>query len=228
MGEELATAFSDLGLSLLGVAALIGFALLLSCFVKIVTVLSMIRVGLGVGTVPGAFATGGLAVVLTLFVMSPQLDRSAQIVHESLKGKTAATDRDRAAALDNALGTWREFLAKHTEQSELKRFGDLARKLDSQAAQRRPDGAVDEGGADASWRVIAPAFLVSELRKGFSTGLRVFLPFLVIELLTAVTLVALGIERLDPSLVSFPLKILVFALVDGWALITQGLIATYS
>lgn len=228
MTEELSVVISELGLSLVGVVVLAGAALLMSCFVKIVTVLSMVRVGFGVGSVPGAFATTGVALLLTFFVMAPQLERSAQIIRDSLRTKgAAANEHDRAVALDSALGYWREFLEKHTEPSELQRFGELAKKLD---ASRAPGAASSEGaaqGVTSSWRVVAPAFLVSELRKGISTGLRVFLPFFVVELLTALALVALGAERLNPSVVSLPLKLLLFSLADGWGLITQGLVSTY-
>src|SRR5690606_23380959 len=117
------------------------------------------------------------------------------------------------------LSVWKGFLQKNSHESEVARFLDLARQMPA-----------DDGTASlqsGSWRVLAPAFLVSELKEAFATGFSLFLPFLVIELVVAHLLVAVGLERLSPGVVSLPFKLLVFVLVDGWTLITTGLVTSY-
>ncbi len=216
---------SSLGFSLVGVGTVVGLALLFSCFVKIVTVLSMLRVGLGVGSVPGFFVTTGLAISLSFFVMAPEIESSLKAVNESLKSSNGVSESAKSAAFEAGISKWRLFVQKQTEPEDAKRFVELAVKIDS--GRGRTANPESISALADSWRVLAPAFVISELRRGFSTGLKIFLPFLVIELLVAVTLAALGVERLSPTLVGFPLKILVFVMLDGWTLITSGLVSSY-
>ncbi len=218
--SDISLLISNLGLSVFSVALLFLLALAFSSFIKIVTVLGIVRVGLGAEGLPSAFVVGTLSLALSLFVMFPTLNRSIGVLNGSLSAKGASTtSAEKAAGFSKVFEEWKTFLAKHTHSEEKERFAKIAVQLDKEAA------AEDLSG---SFRILAPAFLVSELKEAFATGLTLFLPFLVIDLLVANVLVAVGLTQLSPILVSLPFKLLVFVMVDGWTLITGNLVATYA
>jgi len=223
MGEDFAALVADLGLSALGLGLLLFLALLFSSYVKIVTVLGMVRAGFGIGSLPGAFITGGLAFSLSLFVMYPQLQNASTAMSGVLKNHSPVTDQDRAQAVGAGVAEWKKFVQQHAQPAEVGRFQAIALKLDKSQAPAA------EGTAQLSdsWRILAPAFVVSQLREAFQTGLSIFLPFLVIDLLVAIGLAAVGLERLNPAYAAFPFKVLLFVALDGWSLITTHLVATY-
>ncbi|MCB0358052.1 MAG: EscR/YscR/HrcR family type III secretion system export apparatus protein [Bdellovibrionales bacterium] len=211
--------WSSFGYSLVVVAVIAMAALLFSSYVKIITVLAIARAGIGLQSLPSAFVTTGLALALSLFVMAPTALRATEAIDLRLRsvGGTA-DDGARAAALAAGFEEWKKFLVSHTREEDLQRFRSIE---------------VDKGGREAAvsgepeWRVLLPAFLVSELRAAFATGITVFLPFLVIDLLVANVLAVVGLISVSPLLVSLPFKLLLFVLVDGWALITTNLVASY-
>jgi len=228
MGDDLSIVVGELGLSALGLALLFFLALLFSAYVKIATVLGMLRTGFGVGSLPGALVTSGLAFALTFFVMYPSLRDSANAIDASLKGKAPVSDRDRAQAVAAGLQEWKKFLEQHARKSEVTRFEAIAVKMDKKPiSSGSQEFTAQNAVKETPWRILAPAFVVSELGEAFQTGLSIFLPFLVIDLLVAVSLSALGIGRLNPILVAFPLKVLLFVMLDGWSVITTNLVATY-
>jgi flagellar biosynthesis protein FliP len=219
------TIFSQLGFSALALLLLAVFALSLSAYVKIVTVLGIVRAGLGAESLPSALVTGSLAVVLSFFVMYPTLVRSGEAMEQVVR-KMPGQSQDvvRGAALDAGLVVWKTFIKKHAGASEIERFSKTAEQLDA----GRQGGSVEASKTGDSWRVLAPAFLVSELKEAFSTGLSLLLPFVIIDLLAATILGAVGLDRLSPAVVALPFKLLLFVMVDGWSLITSNLLASYS
>lgn len=229
---DAASFFANLGFSAFTVVLLLFFVLVLSAYVKIVTVLGIVRVGFGTDGLPSAFVTGGFAIVLAFFVMYPTLIRSSTAMDQIRMSQPKLTDQLRAAAFNAGLDKWKEFLRLHAHQAEVERFSEIAQDIDRkhlvQGGQQVPKPRVLKGYSADSWRILAPAFLVSELKEAFATGLSLFLPFLVIELLVANVLAAVGLERMNPSLVSFPFKLLLFVMADGWTLITTNLVATYA
>lgn len=218
---DVLSTFGNLGFSAISFLLILALVLALSCYVKIVTVLSIVRLGLGANSVPSTFVTGSLALALSFFVMYPTLLKSTKAMDRVASGRAVVSDQVRAEALNAGLESWKGFLIKHVPSVELERFSSIARKIDGQSG---PEVIADQ----RSLRILAPAFLVSELKSAFGTGLSLFLPFLVIELLVASILSALGMERLSPSLVSFPFKLLLFVMLDGWAVITANLALTYT
>ena len=213
-----------LGYPVVLVAAYAFAALLLSSYVKIATVLSILKAGLGVNGLPSAMVTGGLALALSFFVMYPTIRDSGQAVDAALRAKGGVlSDADRSFALDAGVQEWKKFLQKNAQPEELQRFAQLAAEGD------RAQGKKDQGAAGygESYRVLAPAFFVSELRQAFKIGLSIFVPFLIIDLLCAVVLALAGVDSLNPHLVGLPLKLLLFVAVDGWTLITTNLAASY-
>jgi flagellar biosynthesis protein FliP len=207
----------QLGLSAFTVFFLFLLVLVLSSYIKLATVLGIVRIGFGVDSLPSTLITGGLALVLSFFVMWPTISSSCSSMDRVL-GTEVVTDELRAKALNAGLLEWKQFVERHANPEDRQRFLEIANR-----------GATAETiEQDDSWRVLAPAFLVSELKEAFATGLSLFLPFLVIDLLVASVLAALGSEHISSGLVSFPFKILLFVMVDGWAIITTNLVASYS
>lgn len=200
--------------------------LTLGCYVKIVTVLSVLRVGLGFGSLPSWFVTSSLALMLSLFVMFPTLQTSLQSFGHLVK-EGGGDEQARVRALEGGLEKWKAFLLLHAHQEERDRFAKVAEELDHRNALkvRQPVSSIPV--SSESWRVLAPAFLVSELKEAFATGLSLFLPFLVVELVVANLLLAVGYSQLAPCYVAFPFKLLLFVLVDGWGLITSNLVLSY-
>jgi type III secretion protein R len=123
------------------------------------------------------------------------------------------------AAGARAAGPLKAFLARFARPEDRRLFLDLARRL------RPPEGR--DGVGDADLAVLAPAFVISELRRAFAVGFLVFLPFLAVDLAVANVLLALGLTQLSPTAVSLPFKLLLFVAVDGWALLARGLVAGY-
>lgn len=229
VGVDLSQAFADLGLPFLSLIILLGIALIFSCYVKVVTVLGILRLGLGGNTLPSFFVTGGLALSLTLFVMYPVLQRSAQSASTVLaQGSGAKTDELRYKALGAASTEWLTFLKAHAEEKVVAKFVEIAGKIDAgkEATGANAASEVSSPGKD-SWRILAPAFLVSQMKEAFSVGLSIILPFLLIDLIVVTLLGALGYERMEPGYVAIPAKLLLFVLLDGWTLITTNLVLTY-
>jgi flagellar biosynthesis protein FliP len=221
--------FAAIGLSAFSVGLLLILALTLSCFVKLVTVLGVVRMGLGFGGLPSVFITGGLAAALSFFIMFPVLEKSSRAMDEVFRSSSSGIDDQlRARAFDAGLAEWKTFLIRHAHRDEIDRFAEIAGRIDARA-ERSPaqPGSVIEGTLQDSWRVLTPAFIVSELKEAFATGLSLFLPFLIVDLVVAQLLLAVGLDRMNPATVSFPFKLLLFVMVDGWGLISANLAATY-
>lgn len=228
-----------LGLPIVGLIVLLVLGLLFSCYVKLVTVLGIVRVGLGVGSLPSVFVTSGLALVLTFFVMYPVIIQSSSAADAVFKQEGKAENVLREEALNVATETWKQFVLIRANKKDIQHFIELAHRIDENNGANRESSALTRGNSvnkenvpntieeQNSWRILAPAFLVSELRSAFATGLSIFLPFLVIDLVIASVLAAIGFEQINPCYVSFPFKLLLFVMLDGWGLITTNLLNTY-
>ncbi|HTN52011.1 MAG TPA: flagellar type III secretion system pore protein FliP [Anaeromyxobacter sp.] len=204
-------------LVLLGLLALLPAALvMLTSFLKIAVVLSIARSALGAPQVPPTTVVTGLALVLSLLVMAPVVERSAALARPAPGERGVAGT---LAALDRAAGPLRAFLGRFARADDRAAFLDVARRLRGPAAE--PPGEGDLA-------VLAPAFVVSELRRAFTMGFLVFLPFLVVDLVVANTLLSLGLTQLSPTSVSLPLKLLLFVAVDGWRLLARALALSYA
>jgi flagellar biosynthetic protein FliP len=185
--------------------------LLTTSFTKIFVVLSLTRNALGLQSTPPTQVLAGLALFLTLFVMSPVLTQVNNAgVQPYLKG-----DMTQSQAFDAGVKPLRQFMVSHTRSEEL--------ALITKAAQQpRPKNA-----ASVPLSTLVPAFVLSELRSAFVIGFVIFVPFLVIDLVVAAVLMSMGMMMLPPVTISLPFKILLFVLVDGWGLIVQSLVASY-
>jgi flagellar biosynthetic protein FliP len=183
-------------------------------FTRIMIVLSFVRRALGVNELPPNPVIIGLSLFLTAFVMAPVGERmysNAWVPYRA--AEISATD-----ASTTAWGELRGFLLANTRQSELQLFMDMA---------KLPPVEEGEAAADLPARVIVPAFVLSELKTAFQMGFLLFLPFLVIDLVVSSILLSMGMFMLPPVMISTPLKILLFVLVDGWSLVCQSLVTSF-
>jgi flagellar biosynthesis protein FliP len=196
-------------ISVLAVAP--SFLMMVTSFTRIIIVLGFLRRALGTQTLPPNQVMVGLALFLTLFIMTPTINR---INNEAVQ-PFMSEQISQQVALDNAKSVVKDFMLKHTRKNDLALFIRLAK-------EERPQTA-----ADVSFTTLVPAFITSELKTAFQMGFIIFLPFLVIDLVISAVLMALGMMMLPPVVVSLPFKILVFVLVDGWVLLMQGLVASY-
>ena len=203
-------------LLVMGAVALLPVALVVSTsFLKMVVVLSVTRSALGAPQIPPSTAITGLALMLSALVMSPVAEQSWKLARAVPAGGVDRTLEAAAAAAEPLRG----FLSRFARRDDRQTFLELARRARPAATRG------DVGETDLA--VLAPAFVVSELRRAFTMGFLVFLPFLVVDLLVANVLLALGLTQLSPTTVALPFKLLLFVAVDGWKLLARGLVAGY-
>jgi type III secretion protein R len=206
--------------------SLIPFVLLLvTSFVRIAVVLSILKSALGTPQIPPTQVVTGLALLLTLYVMAPTGERMYRAI-EPVLGRGAgaellsgATVGALQAAGDRAKEPLREFLLKHSAGRDRATFHSLALRMRAPAERA--------GITDRDLLIVVPAFLTSELRRAFEIGFLLFVPFLVVDMVIANLLLALGMHMLSPTTVSLPFKLLLFVLADGWQLILRGLVESY-
>src|ERR1700690_169885 len=206
--------------------SLIPFALLMvTSFVRISVVLSILRSAIGTPSVPPPQVLTGLPLVLTLAVMAPTGERIYGAVAPVL-GMAAGADLASGetiaaleAAVDRGKEPLRDFVLKQTAPGDRASFYALALKM------RAPTDRA--AVSDRDFGVIVPAFVTSELRRAFQIGFLLFIPFLVVDMVIANLLLALGMHMLSPTTVSLPFKLLLFVLADGWQLVIRGLLESY-
>ncbi|MEX5727927.1 flagellar biosynthetic protein FliP [Rhodovulum iodosum] len=189
-----------------------GLAIMLTCFPFIVTVLAILRQGLGLQQSPPNMLIVSLALFLTYFVMEPVFAEAWQAGIAPFVAETLAPEE----AFARTLAPFREFMAGRLDPDT----------LDSLWALR--DGAAASGPIDeAPLSVMVPAFLLSEVSRAFEVGFLVFLPFLVIDLVVAAVLMSMGMMMVPPAVVSLPFKLAFFVVSDGWRLVSEALVRSY-
>jgi len=180
-------------------------------FTRIIVVLSFLRNALGLQTTPPNIVLISLALFLTGFVMAPTMEKSyddglAPLIAEKLPEQEALT---RAAA------PFHDFMIAHVRSEDLQLFAGMA-KIETIDAPK-----------DVPYRVLLPAFMISELRRAFEIGFLLFLPFLIIDLVVASILMSMGMMMLPPVTISLPFKLIFFVLVDGWYLVAGSLVQSF-
>ena len=183
----------------------------ITSFTRIVIVLSFVRRALSVNELPPNPVIIGLALFLTMFVMAPVATRvHAEAWEPYSEGELTVTEAGEAA--------WTElsgFLVTNTRESELELFASMAKYEDPQ------------DGSSLPLSIVVPAFILSELKTAFQMGFLLFLPFLVIDLVVSSVLLSMGMFMLPPVMISTPIKVLLFVLVDGWHLICQSVVTSF-
>jgi flagellar biosynthetic protein FliP len=182
-----------------------------SAFVRIIIVLSILRQALGTAQTPPNQVLLGIALFLTFFIMSPVLNS----VYDDAAKPYIDGEVTIQQAFDQGIQPLRQFMLDQTRESDLALFAGIAQRTDIETPEQAP------------LSIIMPSFMVSELKTAFQIGFLVFIPFLVIDLVVSSVLMSMGMMMLSPMLISLPFKIMLFVLVDGWALLLGTLASSF-
>lgn len=184
-----------------------------TCFVRIVVVLSLLRTAIGLQQAPPNAVIISLSLFLTAFVMQPTWNT----IYTDGVGPVMREELPLAEAMPRITAPLKAFMLQHTREADLALFIDMA-QLES-----RPQTAMD-----TPFMVVAPAFMVSELRRAFEIAFMLFIPFLIIDLVVASLLMSMGMMMMPPVTVSLPFKLIFFVLVDGWRLVAGSLVESFA
>ena len=205
----------DSAIKVLAVMTLLTLApsiiLLMTCFTRIVIVLSFVRSALSLQGAPSNQIIVGLSLFLTFFIMSPVWERIDSESLEPYRAKQITSTE----ALQRATVPLRTFMLKQTRPKDVELFVGMA-KLGPTAVDQLP------------LRVVIPSFIISELRTAFQMGFLLFVPFILIDLIVATVLMSMGMMMMPPMSISLPLKILLFVLVDGWHLVVSSIVQSFA
>ena len=199
-------------LTILSVAP--GILIMVTSFPRFVIAFSILRSGMGLATTPSNMILVSLALFMTFYVMAPTFDRAWQNGVEPLM----ANQIDETEAAKRIAEPFREFMVANPRDKDIELFISLA--------EERGQTMVKDNVADL--RVVIPAFMISEIRRGFEIGFLVVLPFLVIDMIVATITMAMGMMMLPPTSISLPFKILFFVLIDGWNLLVGSLVRSFN
>ncbi|MFC0188883.1 flagellar type III secretion system pore protein FliP [Fictibacillus aquaticus] len=185
--------------------------ILMTCFTRVIIVLSFVRTALATQQMPPNQVLVGIALFITFFIMAPTFGEvNKEAVKPLLKGELTQQE-----AFERGTKPLKEFMAKQTRQKDLALFMEYAKAEKPKSVQ------------DIPLTTLVPAFAISELKTAFQIGFMIFVPFLVIDMVVASVLMAMGMMMLPPVMISLPFKILLFVLVDGWYLIVKSLLLSY-
>jgi flagellar biosynthetic protein FliP len=214
LGGNNGTQNVDMGIKILFSLTLLSLApsilLLMTCFTRVVIVLSFVRSALQLQGSPASQIIIGLSLFITYFVMAPtweNINREVIVPYEAGK----LTDQQ---ALDGASAQIRTFMLKQTRPKDVELFVAMA-KMPAMAPDQLP------------LRVVIPSFIISELRTAFQMGFLIYVPFILIDIVVATVLMSMGMMMMPPTTISLPLKLLLFVLVDGWSLVVQSLVRSF-
>lgn len=193
-------------------------ALMVTSFVKLSIVLSLVRNALGIQQIPPNLVINGLALILSLYIMAPVGMDMFDIVNDAFH-----KNDDFQKILEDAGGArepLRSFLLKHSEKKERLFFAQSAKKLWANESARKLQ--------DTDLMVLIPAFTVNELTKAFKIGFLIYLPFVIIDLIISNILLAMGMMMMSPMTISLPFKLLLFVLTDGWTKLIHAIVLSYA
>lgn len=186
--------------------------IMVTSFVRISIVLSIVRTALGLQQTPPNQVIVSLALFLTFFIMSPTLEKSYQQGIRPMLEESLAEDE----AFPLIIQPFKEFMIKNTRDKDLDLFSSIAQIESVNKLE------------DLPMRVVVPSFMISELKRGFEIGFLIFLPFLIIDIVVASILMAMGMMMMPPVMVALPFKIIFFVLVDGWYLLSGSLVQSFA
>ena len=191
-----------------------GILIMVTSFPRFIIAFSILRSGMGLSSTPSNMILLSLSLFMTFYVMSPTFDRAWQDGVQPL----LANQIDEATAVQRIAEPFRTFMSANTRDKDLALFADLARERGQNIQTTEP----------IDYRILLPAFMISEIRRGFEIGFLIVLPFLVIDLIVATITMAMGMMMLPPTSISLPFKILFFVLIDGWNLLVGSLVRSFT
>jgi len=212
-GSTIATIIQLFGvITILSIAP--GILIMVTSFTRFVIAFSILRAGMGLPTTPANLILISLSLFMTFYVMAPTFDRAwNEGVQPLMNNQIEEVEAARRIA-----APFSEFMQANVREKDYALFADLARERGQAPAQ----------GELADLRVLVPAFMISEIRRGFEIGFLIVLPFLVIDLIVATITMSMGMMMLPPTAVSLPFKILFFVLIDGWHLLVGSLVRSFT
>jgi flagellar biosynthetic protein FliP len=190
-----------------------GIMIMVTSFTRIIVALSFLRSGMGLQSTPANLVLISLALFMTFYVMAPTFDRAWQEGMQPLL-QNEITEEE---AYQRTVEPFREFMLAHVREQDLAMFVELAEESFGTSQPRE----------EVELRVLIPAFMISELRRGFEIGFIIALPFLVIDIMVATIVMSMGMMMMPPTVIALPFKILFFILIDGWNLLVGGLIRSF-
>jgi flagellar biosynthetic protein FliP len=197
---------------LLGATAFLPAALMtLTCFTRVIIVLSFVRQGLGTQNVPPNMVLTGLSLFMTLFIMQPTFTEIEEKAVRPFLAKQITGDQ----AIQEGASALKKFMLRHTRKNDLSMFLHLSGNQTIQEPEQTP------------FLTLVPAFVISELKTAFIMGFCIYLPFLMVDLVVSSVLTSMGMVMMPPVTISAPFKILLFVLADGWHLVTYSVAASY-
>ncbi len=185
--------------------------IMVTSFVRIIVVLSFLRTAMGTQQTPPNQVLVSLAIFITFFIMMPTFEQAYDNGIEPL----IAGQIDEFDAFERSVQPFRVFMLRHVREQDLELFVDISGTPVEQAREQMP------------MRVLIPAFMISELRRAFEIGFLIFVPFLIIDMVVASVLMAMGMMMLPPIIIALPFKIIFFVLVDGWYMIVGSLVQSF-
>ena len=190
-----------------------GLLIMVTSFTRFVIAFSILRAGIGLQSTPANLILISLSLFMTFYVMAPTFDQAWNTGVRPLMDNRIS----QAEALERISDPFRTFMLRNVRDKDFDLFADLARERGQQVARDTVD-----------LRILVPAFMISEIRRGFEIGFLIVLPFLVIDLIVATITMAMGMMMLPPTVVSLPFKILFFVLIDGWNLLVGSLVRSFN
>ena len=198
-------------LTILAVAP--GILVVVTSFTRFIIAFSILRMGIGLQTTPANLILISLSLFMTFHVMAPTFDKAWN------EGVQPLIDEQitEAEAFERISGPFKEFMVKNVRDKDLNLFSDIAQENDPTFTP----------GEEVTLRVLVPAFMISEIRRGFEIGFLILVPFLVIDLIVATITMAMGMMMLPPTVVALPFKVLFFILIDGWNLLVGSMMRSF-
>ena len=193
-----------------------GLLIVMTSFTRFVIVFAMLRSALGLNQTPPNMVLNAMALFMTYFVMQPVFEDAYEVGLQPLINN-AITEEQAAVAISEP---FREFMFVNTREKDMALFRDIAGLSD-------PD-IIPETAAEVEWRILIPSFMISELRRAFTIGFLLYLPFIAIDLIVASVLMSAGMMMLPPVIVSLPFKVIFFVLIDGWYMLAGSLMQSYT
>lgn len=197
-----------------------GLLVVMTSFTRFVIVFSMLRSALGLNQTPPNMVLSSMALFMTFFVMQPVIEDAWEAGVQPLINNVITEEQ----ALERTAEPFRIFMSANTREKDLALFQDIAARAAGNTEINNQ--AINEDGLPA-WRSLVPAFMISELRRAFSIGFLIYLPFVAIDLIVASILMSAGMMMLPPVLISLPFKVIFFVLIDGWYMLAGSLMESY-
>lgn len=194
------------------VSLLPSILIMMTSFTRIIIILSFLRNAMGVQQLPPNMVLIGISIFLTLFIMSPVIDDINQNAYTPYKSQQITQEQ----AIERAQVPLREFMLRQTETGTLNMYAEFAGQ------------ELSENVSEIPMKIVVPAFMTTELKRAFVIGFLLFIPFMLIDLIVASTLMSMGMMMLPPAMISLPFKILLFITIDGWNLLFSTIIKGFN